>query len=146
MPKPAAPKAQFTLTERAWAAWQMVPGYGGDRYAPYYSPIYVYSVEPLRKGNGYLRLQFYNALYAEGVRDFDLTLRVLKRDANYLFAELCYGNDSNERAVLVSAIDFDWLALHCPNLLSSRPVSSFGSAAQASVSNYLTAALYDHSR
>ena len=55
----------------------MLPGYGSLGH--YYSSVRISRVEPMKRGDGTLRLEFYNAAYAAGVRDFDLELRVLLR-------------------------------------------------------------------
>ncbi|MGE4049444.1 MAG: hypothetical protein AB7F38_00130 [Piscinibacter sp.] len=129
----------YTLAPKTWAAWQMLPGYLGERCVPYFSPIWVQSVEPLKKGTGRLRLSFKNVLYASGVQDFELELRVLKRAANYLVAELDYGaSGSQDRVAVISHIEFGWLRKFCPELLSDHPPSSCSGNASASVSVYLS--------
>jgi hypothetical protein len=92
----------FTIKRRHWYSWEMLPGYGGD-FAPYHSPIFVHEVH-LRAG--LLGLRFYNAAYAEGVREFTVKLRVLKRAPSYLLAEY---PEQMERSVIIGLIDFDWM-------------------------------------
>lgn len=121
----------YTLAPQTWAAWQMIPGYIGERCVPYCSPIWIHSVQPLKKGSGHLRLGFNNMLYAQGVQDFTLDLRVLKRAENYLVAELDYGPESiKDRVAVVSHIEFEWLKTFCPQLWCHRPPASCSSAAQ----------------
>jgi hypothetical protein len=41
----------FTIQPRQWFAWQVLPGYGGGtEFAPYYAPIYVQRITPMRSG------------------------------------------------------------------------------------------------
>ncbi len=70
------------------------------------SPIRVDAVTPLKTGTGLLRLAFFNAAYAEGVQDFDLTLRVLMRAPTYLIAEI---EGEQQRAAVIGEIGFAWL-------------------------------------
>ena len=107
----------------------MLPGYFGERMTPYCSPIYIQRVNPLKTGGGLLRLTFFNALYAEGVQDFQVDLKVLKRATNYLLADLPY---DPERSAVVGHIEFQWLEQFCPNLISAHPPKS-----HSSVSVYL---------
>lgn len=128
---------QFKLIENRWFAWQMIPGYFGERAVPYCSPIYVTEVKPLKMGNGTIKLKFINALYAQGVQDFSLNLRVLKRAKDYLVADLVYDADKTpDRCVVISHIEFEWIKKFCPQLWFHRPPSScqFGS----SISYYLS--------
>lgn len=128
----------LTLGIGQWYGWQMLPGYGG-RCHPYFTPIYVKAVEPLKKGSGHLRLEFFNAMYAQGVQDFTLNLKILKRCEDYLVADLDYGDGQEmDRTAIVSHIDFEWIKRHCPEIWWNRPHSSFAGAASGSVSLYLS--------
>jgi hypothetical protein len=113
-------KKPFTLTRNRWYAWQMMPGYIGK---PYLSPIYVREVKPLKTGKDMLRLQFDNVYYAEGVQDFDLNIKILKRSEEYLVGELVYGGDSDvDRCCIVSKISFDWLQMAFPEYMKNNPL------------------------
>lgn len=68
-----------------WYGWQMLPGYTD---VPYVSPIKVMNVVPLKSGRSILRLDFFNAFYAQGVQGFSQDLRILKHGATYLVAEI----------------------------------------------------------
>lgn len=130
----------FTLAPNTWAAWQMFPGYLGERCVPYCSPIWIDSVTPQKKGTGRLRLVFQNVLYAEGVQAFTVDLVVLKRAENFLVASLDFGaGGPKDRAAVISHIEFDWLRRFCPELWWHKPPSSFGGGEQSSVSLYLSA-------
>jgi hypothetical protein len=121
---------RFTLEPRKWYAWQMFPGYSGDANLPYSSPIYVQQADPQRKGTGHLRLAFMNALYAQGVQDFTLDLRVVLRRELYMIAELDYGVGGAERSVVISDVTFEWLEMFCPTLVGKlRPPSERSSKA-----------------
>lgn len=129
----------YTLAPETWAAWQMFPGYLGERCVPYSSPIWIHSVAPLKTGTGRLRLGFQNMLYASGAQDFNLDLRVLKRAANYLVAELDYGaSTTQDRVAVISHIEFEWLRRFCPQLWTDHPPNSYSGNASASVSMYLS--------
>lgn len=129
----------YTLAPKTWAAWQMIPGYIGERCVPYCSPIWIHSVEPLKQGTGRLRIGFQNLLYAQGVQDFTFDLHVLKRAENYLVADLDYGPDgTNDRVTVISHVEFEWLKNFCPELWWNRPPSSCSGQAQSSVSLYLS--------
>ena len=97
---------RFSLERGTWYAWQMLPGYTGS---PYFSPIRVHSVEPLGTGARWLRLHFYNAFYAEGVRDFVLTIQTLSRQREYLVAAIVYDGGPSDRTCIIHSVTFDWL-------------------------------------
>ncbi len=107
-------KTLFTIKRGHWHSWEMLPGYGGA-FAPYHSPIFVHEVH-LRAG--LLGLRFYNAAYAEGVREFTVELRVLKRAPSYLLAEY---PKQKERSVVIGLIDFDWVRRCMAEYYSCHP-------------------------
>ena len=93
---------KLQLTRRHWYSWQMLPGYFGEPRVPYFSPIWVKEVTPRKTGKGILALGFINTLYAEGVQDFSLDLRILKHEAGYLVSEILYGNEGpSDRTAIV---------------------------------------------
>lgn len=122
-----------------WYAWQMLPGYLAERSVPYFSPILMTEVTARKTGRGIIGLQFFNALYAYGVQDFSVELRILKHEPNYLIAEILEGPGEAHRAAVISHIEFEWMRHCCPDLWRSRPPDSFGPSEQSSVSYYLTA-------
>jgi hypothetical protein len=115
----------------------MLPGYMAEarQMEPYYSPIYVRSIAPLKTGKGLLRLQFLNACYASGVADFDLKLRVLARRYHFLIVAI-EGNE--ERCAIISEISFPWVKKFCPHLIEWRPPSRVPEDAQGDVSDWLS--------
>ena len=128
---------QFSIHKNAWFAWQMVPGYIGERSVPYCSPIYVTGITPLKSGKGLITLEFLNALYAQGVQDFCLDIKVLKRAKDYLVGELVYSSDEDSgRVAVISHIEFSWVERFCPELWYHRPPSSTSHGA-SSISMYL---------
>jgi hypothetical protein len=132
--------AELQLMPKHWYGWQMLPGYAGKQYVPYFSPIWMKEVTPRKTGKGILTIEFINALYAEGVQYFTLDLRVLKREASYLVSEIRYEDqDTRYRTAIISRIEFDWIRLFCPDLWTARPPSSFSTVEQGSVSHYLKA-------
>ncbi len=92
---------KFKLIPQCWYAWQMVPGYVGQRNVPYCSPIFVERVIPKKTGKGILTLDFVNVLYAEGVQDFSVDLKILKHSTDYLIADLQYGTEEPDRAAVI---------------------------------------------
>lgn len=132
------PKLQ--LKPKQWYGWQMLPGYNGEQYAPYCSPIFVEEVVPRKTGRGIITVGFFNALYASGVNDFALDLRILKREAKYLVSEII-DNDGPAlgRTGIISLIEFEWIQRFCSGLWSSHPPSSFALGEQRNVSHYLNA-------
>ena len=128
---------RFVLERGRWVAWQMVPGYVGERSVPYCSPIYVTAVNPAKTGKGILKLDFLNVLYTQGVQDFSLDIRVLKRAKDFLVGELDYApGDDAGRVAIVSHIEFAWVERFCPELWYHRPPSSTSQGA-ISISAYL---------
>jgi hypothetical protein len=79
----------------------MFPGYGA--FGPYRSPIRIDCVVPLGTGRGHLRLSFYNANYASGVRDFVVLCRTIKLSEGFIAIELLNddGTDTGRIAVIV---------------------------------------------
>jgi hypothetical protein len=97
--------SKFSIHASQWFGWQMNPGYFGERCVPYFSPIYVTRLTPLKTGKGILEMDFFNACYAEGVQNFDGTrLKVLPRAENYLIGQLL-GHDSEVRSAIISQIE-----------------------------------------
>jgi len=116
--------APFALSPGTWRSWQMLPGYFGERMTPYCSPIYIRRVEPLKSGKSLLSVEFFNALYADGVKDLTLDLKIIKRATNYLIADLPY---DSERSAVIGHIEFSWLEQFCPHLMAANPPPPFSS-------------------
>ncbi len=123
------------LTQGDWYGWQMLPGYG-SAYHAYFSPIYVTEVKPLKSGKHLLTLSFFNAHYAKGVADFMLDLQILKRQPQYLIANLVYPNGPQDRAAIISLISFAWLEKFTPKVLDERERGQ-SSVAKNNVQRYL---------
>ena len=99
----------FSIFAPGWYGWQMNPGYFGERCVPYFSPIHVTRVTPLKTGKGILEIDFWNVCYAEGVQNFEeVRLKVLLRAENYLIGRLL-DSDSEVRSAIISHIEFAWL-------------------------------------
>lgn len=124
--------SRLQLLPGKWYGWQMLPGYLDT---PYFSPIRIETVVPKKTGRKILAVQFFDALYAQGVQDVALDLRILKHEARYLVAELMYG-DFN-RAGIVYDIDFEWVRRFCPEILVACPPSE--PISDANVAEYLEA-------
>ncbi len=137
--------AKLQLTPGHWYSWQMLPGYFGEPPVPYFSPIWVKDVTPRKTGRGILGLGFINTLYAEGVQDLTLDLRILKHEASYLVSEILYGKEGpSDRTAIISRIGFEWIQHFCPGTWAAHPPSSFRGIEQGSVSHYLTALFGPH--
>lgn len=132
------PTERLQLVPECWYGWQMIPGYGAESNLPYFSPIRVTRVTPKKSGSGILSVTFLNALYAEGVQEFELDLRILSHERDYLIADLIYGESGpSGRTAVVSQIDFEWIRRLCPGLWTAQPPGKMTPAAQGSVSIYL---------
>lgn len=129
---------KMKLVPGLWYAWQMIPGYTGERNVPYCSPIFVQGVTPAKSGKRILRLDFVNVFYAEGVQGFSLDLQVLKHADNFMVADLLYGEGGPDRVAVISYMEFGWLQRFCPELWYHRPPSSVSETAINSVSVYLS--------
>lgn len=123
----------FELLKNHWYAWQMLPGYGGSE--TYFSPIFIESVKPLRTGKGILQIEFFNAFYAEGVRDFKVDLKVVVRAKQYLIGEILHSPE--KRTAVILEISFEWLSQISPDLIKNRPPD-----ATEDIDSYLTRVLY----
>jgi len=128
----------------SWYAWQMVPGYGAKRCVPYCSPILVKAVKPKKSGKRVLRLSFINAMYAEGVQDFEADLRIVSHAPDWLIAEILDPPNGDPRAAVVSHIEFEWIREYCPSIWWNRPPTSCSEASQGSVTCYLREVFTGH--
>lgn len=127
----------FSLAPEQWCAWQMLPGYTGERCVPYFSPLHVRRVRPLKTRKQVLELDYVNVLYAEGVQFFSgIRFQVLTRAANYLVARV-EEPTSDDRVAVLSHIEFGWLAACCPGVLRAFPPARLGSPYDSSISLYL---------
>jgi hypothetical protein len=129
--------ARLQLRPRQWFGWQMLPGYGS---VPYFSPIWVEEVTPRKTGRRIITVRFIKVLYAEGVENFSLDLRILKHETDYLVSEIIYPDQPvQDRTAIISRIEFDWIKRFCPELWAARPPSSLRPAEQENASHYLSA-------
>jgi hypothetical protein len=130
----------FNLQPDRWFAWQMIPGYLGERCVPWASPIYMTKVTPLKQGQGILNLSFDCPLYAEGVTHFERLIQVLIRAENYLVGLIVDDSPAHaKRCVVISHIEFEWIRRFCPDFYYQRPPTDFSSLEKGSVSFYLDA-------
>jgi hypothetical protein len=116
-----------------WYGWQMLPGY--SKYCEsYFSPIYIEAINPLKSGQNQITLTFANVMYAEGVKGFEKTLKILSHKQQYLLAEL---KDDQERCAVISEISFEWIKQHLPELWYHKPPSHFEGLASSECDYYL---------
>lgn len=113
---------RIELTPGAWYVWQMYPGYTSE---PYVSPILIRRVTPLKTGAGLLEVEFYNAFYAEGVREFTQRLRVLARGENYLIARIEQPGGDQRTCVILELTPW-WVKALLPDLASRLPGRASG--------------------
>jgi hypothetical protein len=101
----------------------MFPGYGSQNdFDPYLSPIYLYTVQPFKSGKNLIRLRFENAFYASGVREFDLTVRVLRRVPSHMV--IAMPEAQGPRTAVIGEIGFNWLRSHHREWFHSQPPQS----------------------
>ena len=114
--------SSLQLEPGTWYVWQMFPGYTSE---PYLSPILIRRVTPLKTGAGMLEVEFYNAFYAEGVREFTQRLRILVRGENYLMARIEQpGGD--QRACVITELTPWWVQALLPDLAARWPGGASG--------------------
>jgi hypothetical protein len=100
-----------------WWCWLEVPaarpGWGA-------SPVFIETVEPLKSGQGLLRLRFIQAMHPVGAVRRDVVLKVLLRATDHLVGTL-RDPDGRIRTAILALPEYGWLATHCPLLLRARP-------------------------
>ena len=102
----------FTLQPGTWYAWHLFPGYVDHMY---YSAIHVTSVRRVKAGTGKLRVAYRDAGYAEGVQNFERSMRVLSRTAKLVVFAF-----ADERVAVVSQITPEWVRHFFPALASRQ--------------------------
>jgi len=117
----------------------MLPGYLGEGYLPYFSPILIQRVNPQKTGKRILRLDFWNVFYLNGLKGFGMDIQILKHTEGYLVADLLYPGDTNDRCAIISHIEFGWLEQHCPTLWRRYPPETMSGLAQTCANEYLNA-------
>lgn len=129
---------RLRLSPGRWYGWLMLPGYSERGGAPYRSPIHVTAVTPRKTGKGILGLTFRNVLYAQGVQDFDVDLRILTHHRDYLVGTLLYGEQGpHDRTAVISRISLEWIRQMCPGVnAKSRLEATVGSTSE-NVTAYL---------
>jgi hypothetical protein len=134
----------FVLHPNTWYGWQMLPGYVAQGCLPWYSPIFVRKVQPLKTGKGLLRLNFFHALYAEGVQEFGgFQLQMLDRADAFLAARIVEPTVGH-RVAIMSEIGFAWLNRFCPELTRGFPPESFGIPWQDCAGRYLSSVFFQN--
>ncbi len=125
-----------------WYGWQMLPGYTGEHCIPYFSPIFVTDFKAHKSGKGLFRIEFLNATYEEGVSDFSVEMRVLKRAKDYLVGEIVEDHGvSSARCAIISSIEAEWLRRFCPELVTRHPQLTNSDLDSEKLAQYLNEAL-----
>lgn len=128
----------ISIEKDNWYGWQMLPGYAGELCIPYFSPVFVKDFKALKTGNGLFRIDFLNVAYAEGMQDFSMEIRVLKRAKDYLVGDIVEGKSVNPaRCAIISNIEWGWLQRFCPELLVRHPLLSSSDPSSESLNRYL---------
>lgn len=105
-----------------WYGWQMLPSYTGEHCIPYFSPIFVTYFKAHKSGKGLFRIEFLNAAYAEGMQEFSVEIRMLKRARDYLVGEIAEDHGGSfARCSIISNIEAEWLRRFCPELVARHP-------------------------
>lgn len=92
----------------------MWPGYADQ---PYRSPIRAREITQLKTGRSLLRVDFQNLFYAAGVQNMTYRLRILKREATYLLAEVVDHDDApTDRAVCIEPLTASWIRTAVPSI------------------------------
>lgn len=125
-------KQKLTLETGHWYGWQMLPGYAD---LPYFSPIYISEIEPLKTGKNMLSLTFVNAMYANGVKEFEQTLKILSHQEQFLVADITSSNQN--RCAIISEISFSWIKQCVPEIWYFKPPSHFDGLASSECNYYL---------
>ena len=102
---------RFTLQPGKWYACEFV-GDEFDEDKCSYSPIKIYEITPLNKGDRTYKLNFYHANYLEGVQEKEYSLRTIERGRTFLLAKAFEYSPS--RYLQIYDIDTDWVRRHFP--------------------------------
>ena len=105
---------RLILKERSWYGWQMLSGYE-EGFLPYFSPIFVQEITPLKTGQHRLEIEFINAMYAQGAQLFCEIVRVLDHQQEYMLVALT--EHKKPRRAVISSIDFKWIQRFQPQIL-----------------------------
>jgi hypothetical protein len=112
---------RVSLVAGWWYAWEMIPGYTlAPDFDPYVSPIYLERVIPMKTGKRLLKLTFNNAFDADGVQDFELTVRVVIRGSSFIVASLDTCKSSSVRCAIIGTMSFAWLQSHLTSWFNSK--------------------------
>lgn len=103
---------QLTLHHLHWYGMTMWPGYAGT----YYSPVRILHLDPLKYGNGTLRLSFLNLCYASGVQEMEYTVRMLRRQEDYILAAVTGGT----RSICIEPLTRSWMMHHHPSFYADQ--------------------------
>ena len=98
--------APFLPQAGRWYSYLMLPGYAG----PYFSPIKVEHVELRGKACKRLKIKFFNASYAQGVKDFVKDLKIVARGERYLVGALKEESGSvGQRTAIITELSSAWM-------------------------------------
>lgn len=104
-------RMRMMLERDSWYGMTLYPGYSSP---PYHSPIRIKEVRPLATGRRLLEIDFFNAAYAEGVKDFTYKLSILKRAKDHILASRA--DDDDDRSISIVDIQPDWMMQYFPHL------------------------------
>ena len=84
----------------------MLPGYGSGKY---YSPIKIFGIDRCKEADSII-LHFYNACYAQGVRDFCHELKIIAHSKECMICEIEPKRSNHPtRMAIIEEIDYQWI-------------------------------------
>ena len=105
-----SPKRLFTLKPDRWYAMEVWDA--NWQFRPHASPVKIFRVTPLKRGDGTFKLSFFHANYPEGVQHKVYTLRTLHRSSEVLLAISV--DPKEERALAFFPVVQKWLHAYWP--------------------------------
>ena len=106
----------FQISVRSWCGWLEAPPSAAGWSA---SPILIESVQPLKTGQGRLKLGFLQPLHAGGGKRREVVLKIIQHTSGHLVG--AFENDGVKCAAIVGAISFDWLESYCAAYFARWP-------------------------
>ena len=100
----------MTLMPGRYYGMTMYPGYHATAY---HSPIRIDAIEAIKSGRRILEIDFFNAGYADGLKDMHYSLEILKREERYMLAAI---RSEERRAISLVPLDESWLGEYFPDL------------------------------
>jgi hypothetical protein len=100
----------FQLLPNKWYAVQIFSASGAPTN-PHTSPIFLHAIEPLKTGQGLLKIEFFHANYPEGVQSKEYVLRVIHRASTHLAG---IKMDDEQSLMVIFSMEKEWMEIHFP--------------------------------